>query len=119
MAYKYYKLSCGKLAESASIVTGRSILGISAANPKSFVVRASSMPDFTEVNLVFRQQVKLLNCDRIFAVKLLSEDQIRDRFSNDDVEKCLFTMNITLSILDRIENRNIIYVEKAVKENNM
>lgn len=45
------------------------------------------MPDFTEVNLVFRQQVKLLNCDRIFAVKLLSEDQIRDRFSNDDVEK--------------------------------
>lgn len=77
------------------------------------------MPDFTEVNLVFRQQVKLLNCDRIFAVKLLSEDQIRDRFSNDDVEKCLFTMNITLSILDRIENRNIIYVEKAVKENNM
>jgi hypothetical protein len=27
-------------------------LGISAANPKSFVVRASSMPDFTEVNLV-------------------------------------------------------------------
>lgn len=87
MTYKYYELLCGKLAESASIITGRSILGISAANPKSFVVRASSMPDFTEVNLVFRQQVKLLNCDRIFAVKLLSEDQIRDRFSNDDVEK--------------------------------
>lgn len=87
MAYKYYELSCGKLTESASIITGRPIVGISTANPKSFVVRAFSMPDFTEVNLVFRQQVKLLNCDRIFAVKLLSEDQIRDRFSNDDVEK--------------------------------
>lgn len=87
MAYKYYELSCGKLTESASIITGRPIVGISAANPKSFVVRAFSMPDFTEVNLVFRQQVKLLNCDRIFAVKLLSEDQIRDRFSNNDVEK--------------------------------
>lgn len=52
-------------------------------------------------------------------MKLLPESQIRDRFSNDDVEKCLFTMNIVLNILDRIENRNIIYVEKAVKENNM
>lgn len=87
VAYKYYELSCGKLAESASIITGRPILGISAANPKSFVVRASSMPDFTEANLVFRKQIKLLNCDRVFAVKLLSEDQIRDQFSNDDIEK--------------------------------
>lgn len=87
MAYKYYKLSCGKLAESASIVTGRPIVGISAANPRSFIIRASSMSDFTKVNLVFRKQIKLLNCDRIFAVKLLSEDQIRDQFSNDDVEK--------------------------------
>lgn len=87
MAYKYYKLSCGKLAESASIVTGRSILGISAANPKSFIIKASSMPDFTEINLVFRKQIKLLNCDRIFAVKLLSEGQIGDQFSNDDIEK--------------------------------
>jgi hypothetical protein len=87
VAYKYYELSCGKLAESASIITGRPILGISAANPKSFVVRASSMPDFTEANLVFRKQIKLLNCDRIFAVKLLSEGQIGDQFSNDDIEK--------------------------------
>lgn len=87
MAYKYYKLSCGKLAESASIITGRLILGIFAANPKSFIIRASSMPDFTEVNLVFRKQIKLLNCDRVFAVKLLSEYQIRDQFSNDDIEK--------------------------------
>lgn len=87
MAYKYYKLSCGKLAESASIVTGRSILGISAANPKSFIIKASSMPDFMEINLVFRKQIKLLNCDRIFAVKLLSEGQIGDQFSNDDIEK--------------------------------
>lgn len=119
VAYKYYELLCGKLAESSSIVSGQLILGISAANPKSFVVRASSMPDFTEVNLVFRKQIKLLNCNRVYAVKLLSESQIRDRFSNDNVEKCLFTMNIVLNILDRIENRNIIYVEKAVKENNM
>lgn len=51
VAYKYYELLCGKLAESSSIVSGQLILGISAANPKSFVVRASSMPDFTEVNL--------------------------------------------------------------------
>lgn len=87
VAYKYYELSCGKLAESASIITGRPILGISAANPKSFVVRASSMPDFTEANLVFRKQIKLLNCDRVFAVKLLPEYQIRDQFSNDDIEK--------------------------------
>lgn len=87
VAYKYYELLCGKLAESASIITGRLILGISAANPKSFIIRASSMPDFTEVNLVFRKQIKLLNCDRVYAVKLLSESQIRDRFSNDDIEK--------------------------------
>lgn len=87
VAYKYYELSCGKLAESVSIITGGHILGISAANPKSFVVKASSMPDFTEANLVFRQQVKLLDCDRIFAVKPLSGSQIRDRFSNDDIEK--------------------------------
>lgn len=87
VAYKYYELSCGKLAYSISIVSSQSILGISAANSKSFVVKASSMPDFTEANLVFRKQIKLLNCDRIFAVKLLSEDQIRDRFSNDDIEK--------------------------------
>lgn len=87
VAYKYYELSCGKLAESASIITGRPILGISVANPKSFVVRVSSMPDFTEANLVFRKQIKLLNCDRVFAVKLLSEDQIRDQLSNDNIEK--------------------------------
>ena len=87
MAYKYYELSCGKLVESVSIVSGQSFLGISAANPKSFVVKASSMPDFTEANLLFRKQIKLLNCDRIFAVKLLSEDQIRDQFSNDNIEK--------------------------------
>ena len=87
VTYKYYELSCGKLAESASVITGRPILGISAANPKSFVVKASSMPDFTEANLVFRQQVKLLDCDRIFAVKLLSGSQIREQFSNDDIEK--------------------------------
>ena len=87
VAYKYYELSCGKLAESASIVSGQQLYGISAANPKSFVVRASSMPDFTEANLVFRKQIKLLNCDRVFAVKLLSEYQIRDQFSNDDIAK--------------------------------
>lgn len=43
VAYKYYELLCGKLAESSSIVSGQLILGISAANPKSFVVRASSI----------------------------------------------------------------------------
>ena len=87
VAYKYYELSCGKLAESVSIITGGHILGISAATPTSSVVRSSTLPDFTEANLVFRQQVKLLNCDRIFAVKLLSEGQIGDQFSNDDIEK--------------------------------
>lgn len=71
------------------------------------------MPDFTEVNLVFRKQIKLLNCDRIFAVKLLSEGQIGDQFSNDDIEKCLFTINVMLNILDRIKNWNIIY-EKEI-----
>jgi len=45
------------------------------------------MPDFTEANLVFKKQIRMLNRDRIFAVKLLSEDQIRDQFSNDDIEK--------------------------------
>ena len=87
VAYKYYELLCGKLAESVSIITGGPILGISTANPKSFVVKASSMPDFTEANLVFRRQVKMLDCDGIFAVKLLSGSQIRDRFNNDDIEK--------------------------------
>lgn len=87
VAYKYYELLCGKLAKSVSIISGQPILGISAANPKSFVVRAFSMPDFTEANLVFRKQIKLLNCDRVYAVKLLSEGQMRDQFSNDDIEK--------------------------------
>lgn len=32
-------------------------------------------------------------------------------------KKCLFMMNIVLNILDRIENWNIIYAEKVVKEN--
>lgn len=87
VAHKYYELSCGKLAESVSIIMGRSILGISAANPKSFVVRASSMPDFTEVNLVFRQQVKLLNCDRIYGIKMLRDSQVNENFSKDEIEK--------------------------------
>lgn len=87
VAYKYYELSCDKSAESASIITGRPILGISAANPKSFIIKASFIPDFTEANLVFKKQIRMLNRDRIFAVKLLSEDQIRDQFSNDDIEK--------------------------------
>lgn len=89
VAYKYYELSCGKSAESASIITSRPILGISAANPKSFIIKASFMPDFTEANLVFRKQIKLLNCDSVYAVKLLSEGQMRDQFSNDDIEKML------------------------------
>lgn len=87
MAYKYYELSCGKLAESASIITGRPILGISAANPKSFVVRASSMPDFTEANLLFRKQVRLLNRDRIYGIKALSNDYVKEHFSKNEIEK--------------------------------
>lgn len=87
VAYKYYELLCGKLAESISIVSGQLILGISAANPKSFVVRASSMPDFMEANLVFRKQIKLLNRYRIYGIKALSDGCVKEHFSRDEIEK--------------------------------
>ena len=87
MAYKYYELLCGKLAESISIVSGQLILGISAANPKSFVVRASSMPDFMEANLVFRKQIKLLNRYRIYGIKALSDGCVKEHLSRDEIEK--------------------------------
>lgn len=87
MAYKYYELLCGKLAESVSIITGRPILGISAANPKSFVVKASSMPDFTEANLVFRKQIRLLNRYRIYGIKALPDGYVKENFSRDEIEK--------------------------------
>lgn len=87
MAYKYYELLCGKLARSVSIISGQSLYGISAANPKSFVVKASSMPDFTEANLLFRKQVRLLNCDRIYGIKMLRDSQVNENFSKDEIEK--------------------------------
>lgn len=87
MAYKYYELLCGELAESMSIVSGQSFLGISAANPKSFVIKASSMPDFTEANLVFRKQIKLLNRYRIYGIKALSDGYVKEYFSKDEIEK--------------------------------
>lgn len=87
MAYKYYELLCGKLAESVSIVSGQSFLGISAASPKSFVIKASSMPDFTEANLVFRKQIRLLNRYRIYGIKTLADGYVKEHFSKDEIEK--------------------------------
>lgn len=116
MTYKYYELLCGKLARSVSIISGQSLYGISAANPKTFIIKASSMPDFTEANLLFRKQVRLLNCDRIYGIKMLRDSQVNENFSKDEIEKCLFTMNFIPNILDRIENRNIIYVKRKIGE---
>lgn len=87
MTYKYYELLCGKLARSVSIISGQSLYGISAANPKSFIVKASSMPDFTKANLVFRKQIRLLNRYRIYGIKALSDGYVKENFSRDEIEK--------------------------------